>query len=155
MQYSACVYETNGSVNLSRKARPQSSIGLQQRSRVCPGQLWSLRGSLKLCRGELAFHGLTNLRLSPRPPFSGGTVLERTTREVRRDWTSSSRSVPTPSKCLKRRSDTKCGSGVVTGQVRSYIHTIRKVLAWIIRRQRLRKLCYILWHNCFVNIILI
>lgn len=36
-----------------------------------------------ICWGELAFHGLTNLRLSLKSPFSGWTVLERTTQELK------------------------------------------------------------------------
>lgn len=40
---------------------------------------------LILCWGELAFHGLTNLRLSLKSPFSGWTVLERTTQDLKRD----------------------------------------------------------------------
>lgn len=50
-----------------------------------PGGFWSLLVFLFInWWGELVFHGLTNLRLSLKSPFSGWTVLERTTQEFRK-----------------------------------------------------------------------
>lgn len=58
----------------------------QNMSQHCPGRFWSFLVFVLInCWGELAFHGLTNLRLSLKSPFSGWTVLERTTQEFKKD----------------------------------------------------------------------
>lgn len=88
------IHKTHNWWNMRRKKKGYSSVCLirrffetllpeyqNTRSAQVLGLFWC---SLSLiCWGELAFHGLTNLRLSLKSPFSGWTVLERTTQELK------------------------------------------------------------------------